>query len=474
MIEIEPIPEPRTKHRDPFSPGTPWARRRVLRAINESIERLQEPYRWLPDSLQPELLAHEAKITKWASNRLLRDYTGRICTDEQKQPLTLETVRQKHGEQRTAEKKHLVHGLIKHMYVTGQIGIAIHQTLPGRFHFNQQRGRKPLHFTIWDLYQILNRRFRNAYKALKKLCGKRLDFVISPEPHEDGTPHLHWVVFVPIEHLAAAMGILTRCLIDTNEPHHDRQARIEPIYAAAAATSYVTKAIAYLAKSGDERARPYREWRQWHGIRAIRFGGILRICEHRECRRLGETPRQAPDIDYDPEEYANPEDQPPGQTTATDTEGNAITEISYNDYEPTQDQRDKLAAAMNELAAASHADDYWEWLEAQQKYELHRIPNMPHCMTLKVYDTPDNTSWYTDHRIAIVPGGWARIRRMPEGWRPKILAKITRIDEERAELGEAVQETMRQLVLNSQDALRAARARARDGPPPPTQCQLFG
>lgn len=473
MIEIEPIPEPRTTTRDPHSPGTPWARRRVLRAINENIERLHEPYRWLPETLKPELLAHEAKITKWASNRLLRDWTGRICTDEEKQPLTLQTVRHKHAEQRTAEKKHLVHGLIKHMYESGQIGIAIHQTLPGRYHFQQQRGRRTLNLTIWDLYRILNHRFRNAYKALKKLCGIRLDFVISPEPHEDGTPHLHWVLFVPTEHLAESLRILKRCLIDTNEPYHNRQARIEPIHAAAAATSYVTKAIAYLAKNGDERAEPYREWRQWNGMRAIRFGGMLRICEHRECRRLGETPRQAPDIDYDPDQYADPDDAPPGQpATAQDTEGNTVEEITQDEI--NEHQREELAKAMNELAAASHADDYWQWLKLQGKYELHRIPGMPHCVTLKINDEPNNPEWYTRHNVAIVPGGWARIRRIPEGWRPKILAKITRINEEKAELAEAVQDTMRQLVLNSQEALRAARIKQQNGPPPPTQGRLFG
>ncbi len=70
-------------------------------------------------------------------------------------------------------------------------------------------------FTVKDLYNCLNTQTKNffmSYSVLKlKKSGVRYDYVKAIEPHKDGVPHLHMLLFVPMEYKDSLKKDFEKC-----------------------------------------------------------------------------------------------------------------------------------------------------------------------------------------------------------------------------------------------------------------------
>ena len=70
-------------------------------------------------------------------------------------------------------------------------------------------------FTVKDLYNCLNTQTKNFFKSYSvlrlKKDGVRYDYVKAIEPHKDGVPHLHMLLFVPMEYKDSLKKDFEKC-----------------------------------------------------------------------------------------------------------------------------------------------------------------------------------------------------------------------------------------------------------------------
>lgn len=407
-IPIERIPE--KKETGPRKgPGTPPYREWVGRELNQAIAN-GEKIQYLPSIVNADVNVWDQKQVDWLDKHTLTMPDGQVKTDKDGNPLTLLKVNGNSKAQKVALIKHICHTLINQMYEEGKIGLVYTATLPGKYH---NLSRRKIPWTPYELYEILNRSFRNCYQNLWRM-GDPPHYITSVEPHEDGTPHMHGVIFVERKNADRAIGYIQN-MTDWNEPYPERQVKVEAIQSAGGCVAYTMKHINYLRKENDERTEAHKTYCRANGIRRFRLGGIFRSTAHQELRRLGMDPTMVepiiPEFDISPD----------GEWKEYKDEGQLI----MDDWKE-QKKREEIEEVVKELAKSSHSTSYWDYWQLARKYNVRPVKDQPHCLKFTIRD--EQTV------IAILPGRWSIVYWMPHGYRPKITCSIS----------------LRQLMLESQ------------------------
>ena len=194
-------------------------------------------------------------------------------------------------------------GIEAHYTALGHEALFVTITAPSRMHARHQSGQANARFDGTTprqaqtyLHDVWRRAMRSAARQGLTACGLR-----TVEPHHDGCPHWHVLVFTPSGHAQALRNTLQRhALADSpNEPgaaaHRFTVERIDP--AKGSATSYIAK---YVSKSidghgidddtesdgdGPTTARRVVAWARLHGIRQFQFFGLPAITPTRELYR---------------------------------------------------------------------------------------------------------------------------------------------------------------------------------------------
>lgn len=214
----------------------------------------------------------------------------------------------------------------------GHVGVFITWTAPSRFHPWKTRT---------DGKAVENKRYQNAsprdtqafLSSLWTKARAKLNRAgIAPygfrvvEPHHDGTPHWHMMLFCPAEHCHAMLGIIQRYAISWDQKElvrtRTKRGRPCPAYtditprfdwqlmnpAEGGATGYMAK---YIAKNvdghrvgedfeaedmADKTAIAACGWASWHGIRQFQQIGGPGVGVWRELRRLSEMPGPPQDL----------------------------------------------------------------------------------------------------------------------------------------------------------------------------------
>ncbi|EHU9029583.1 TPA: replication endonuclease [Escherichia coli] len=189
----------------------------------------------------------------------------------------------------------------------GDVGIFLTITCPSKYHSNIHSGHnngKWNHTTIAEAQRYLCRVWSRATAKLKREELRPYGFRVA-EPHHDGTPHWHALLFMPKAEVKATVAILREYFIaeDRNELGRNTGARfkskkMDPSKGSATAyiAKYISKNIDGHALAGeldDETGRPLNEtakyamaWASLHRIRQFQPIGQPPITVYRELRKL--------------------------------------------------------------------------------------------------------------------------------------------------------------------------------------------
>lgn len=197
-----------------------------------------------------------------------------------------------------------IKGIEQHAKTKGQEALFLTVTCPSRMHARKHTGAAN------DRYDGTGPREAQAYLnrvwriALRKLMhdGVSLSGLRVVEPHHDGCPHWHVLVFTAAEHSAALIATLRAYALgdSPNEPGAlERRFKVERIDPArGSAVGYVAK---YVSKSIDGEGVDFDEeteatgkdaaprivaWARTWGIRQFQFFGVPPITPTRELYRL--------------------------------------------------------------------------------------------------------------------------------------------------------------------------------------------
>jgi len=185
----------------------------------------------------------------------------------------------------------------------GFVGGFLTLTAPSRFHSAHKRGGMSSKFegaTPRDVVDYLNRVWARVRSAWQKKGIKTFGFRVA-EPHHDGTPHYHFLLFFNAQDSKAAYEIFKeKALQDTPDEAGARENRcdirgIDPSKGSAAA--YIAK---YVSKNlngsgvgldhegecfGEDGAIAARAWASLWGIRQFQAIGSVSVTVWRELRR---------------------------------------------------------------------------------------------------------------------------------------------------------------------------------------------
>lgn len=189
----------------------------------------------------------------------------------------------------------------------GDVGIFLTITCPSKYHSNIQSGHhngKWNHSTVAQTQRYLCRVWSRATAKLKREELRPYGFRVA-EPHHDGTPHWHALLFMPKAEVKATVAILRAYFIaeDRDELGRNTGARfkskkMDPSKGSATAyiAKYISKNIDGHALAGeldDETGRPLNEtakyamaWASLHRIRQFQPIGQPPVTVYRELRKL--------------------------------------------------------------------------------------------------------------------------------------------------------------------------------------------
>lgn len=189
----------------------------------------------------------------------------------------------------------------------GDVGIFLTITCPSKYHSNIQSGHhngKWNHSTVAQAQRYLCRVWSRATAKLKREELRPYGFRVA-EPHHDGTPHWHALLFMPKAEVKATVAILRAYFIaeDRDELGRNTGARfkskkMDPRKGSATAyiAKYISKNIdghALADELDDETGRPLNEtakyamaWASLHRIRQFQPIGQPPITVYRELRKL--------------------------------------------------------------------------------------------------------------------------------------------------------------------------------------------
>lgn len=212
---------------------------------------------------------------------------------------------------RRAELMTRMRGLEQTAEARGDVALFVTWTTPPELHASHASGDtgEGRHVSPREGQAWLRKQWAKARAKLKRdevfVYGLRV-----AEPHHDGTPHWHLLLFVPPGHLAALESTLTRYVLDGDTRDKRRRYGYEHTIidrSKGSATGYVAK---YIAKSIDaegldvatsrdaygrqtaldldpgEAANRVRAWASQWGIRQFQFIGAPPVGPWRELRRL--------------------------------------------------------------------------------------------------------------------------------------------------------------------------------------------
>lgn len=189
----------------------------------------------------------------------------------------------------------------------GDVGVFLTITCPSKYHSNIQSGHhnaKWNHSTVAEAQHYLCTVWSRATSALKRNKLRPYGFRVA-EPHHDGTPHWHALLFMPQSEVKATVEILRRYFIavDREELGRNTGARfkskkMDPSKGSATAyiAKYISKNIDGHALAGEldtESGRPLNEtakyamaWASLHRIRQFQPLGQPPVTVYRELRKL--------------------------------------------------------------------------------------------------------------------------------------------------------------------------------------------
>lgn len=189
----------------------------------------------------------------------------------------------------------------------GDVGIFLTITCPSKYHSNIQSGHhnaKWNHTTVAQAQQYLCRIWNRATAKLKREDLRPYGFRVA-EPHHDGTPHWHALLFMPQAEVKATIAILReyfikedRAELGCNIGARFKSKKMDPRKGSATAyiAKYISKNIDGHALAGeldDESGKPLNEtakyamaWASLHRIRQFQPLGQPPVTVYRELRKL--------------------------------------------------------------------------------------------------------------------------------------------------------------------------------------------
>lgn len=189
----------------------------------------------------------------------------------------------------------------------GDVGIFLTITCPSAYHSNIQSGHhnaKWNHTTVAQAQQYLCRVWNRATAKLKRENIRPYGFRVA-EPHHDGTPHWHALLFMPQAEVKATTAILREYFIKEDRAELGRNTgarfkskKMDPRKGSATAyiAKYISKNIDGHALAGeldDESGKPLSEtakyamaWASLHRIRQFQPMGQPPVTVYRELRKL--------------------------------------------------------------------------------------------------------------------------------------------------------------------------------------------
>lgn len=189
----------------------------------------------------------------------------------------------------------------------GDVGIFLTITCPSKYHSNIQSGHhnaKWNHTTVAQAQQYLCRVWNRATAKLKREDLRPYGFRVA-EPHHDGTPHWHALLFMPQAEVKATIAILReyfikedRAELGCNTGARFKSKKMDPRKGSATAyiAKYISKNIDGHALAGeldDESGKPLNEtakyamaWASLHRIRQFQPLGQPPVTVYRELRKL--------------------------------------------------------------------------------------------------------------------------------------------------------------------------------------------
>lgn len=189
----------------------------------------------------------------------------------------------------------------------GDVGIFLTITCPSKYHSNIESGHhngKWNHTTVAEAQRYLCRVWNRATAKLKREDLRPYGFRVA-EPHHDGTPHWHALLFMPQEEVKATVAILREYFIKEDRAELGRNTgarfkskKMDPRKGSATAyiAKYISKNIDGHALAGeldDETGKPLNEtakyamaWASLHHIRQFQPLGQPPVSVYRELRKL--------------------------------------------------------------------------------------------------------------------------------------------------------------------------------------------
>lgn len=189
----------------------------------------------------------------------------------------------------------------------GDVGIFLTITSPSKYHSNIHSGHhnaKWNYSTVAEVQRYLCQVWGRATSALKRHDLRPYGFRVA-EPHHDGTPHWHALLFMPKDDVKATVAILRKYFIaeDREELGRNTGARfkskkMDPRKGSATAyiAKYISKNIDGHALAGEldtETGKPLNEtakyamaWASLHRIRQFQPIGQPPVTVYRELRKL--------------------------------------------------------------------------------------------------------------------------------------------------------------------------------------------
>lgn len=175
----------------------------------------------------------------------------------------------------------------------GDVSIFLTITCPSKYHSNIASGHhnaKWNHSTVAQAQRYLCRVWNRATAKLKREDLRPYGFRVA-EPHHDGTPHWHALLFMPQAEVKATVAILRdyfvkedRAELGRNMGARFKSKKMDPSKGSATAyiAKYISKNIDGHALAGeldDESGKPLNETAKyamaWASLHRIRQGGVL-------------------------------------------------------------------------------------------------------------------------------------------------------------------------------------------------------
>lgn len=282
-----------------------WWKRKLRKQRNLQIETISRELNLV--SKQKGIYASNITVsnfqTQWQSNQQLLEYT--IATNEHGYSASLAELSKLNVSNPAIRKAELmvrIRGFEDYAKEMGYSALFLTMTTPSKYHrcFARTGDENPNWngATPLDAQDYLNRTFARIRAALAREQVTPFGFRVA-EPHHDGTPHWHLLLFVPSEQQQTLVDIFTHyCLEEDGDEQGAKERRFKVEYidqAKGSATGYIMK---YIYKNIDGEGIEYdsygkdasssairiKVWASCWGIR--QFQQIGGVTPWRELRRL--------------------------------------------------------------------------------------------------------------------------------------------------------------------------------------------